>query len=326
MFLDRWTQAGNVYLDDPVTDLVYPIYSDFFGEREVVALVHAHLGWRSFFTDALPEGDGPLIATLHSKCSDMFTYIVDGPRVDFLGRGGFHEKANLHHSFKPNFHSFDDVFHVSEEDRAEGECFYMFHVHSVKGEMDAKYLNNDPVIFAVVLALIFIFTAAVFIAYDYAVKRNQRIVMESAVKNSTIVSALFPSTVRDRLYENETKKPKDSMFKGDNPMSALQNSVSGGFIEDSGNPVADLYPNCTVLFADVAGFTKWSSERSPVEVFKLLETIYGHFDRIARRRGVFKVRTNCFYKSASRVAVHGFSSPIIFFFFQVETIGDCYVA
>ena len=50
--------------------------------------------------------------------------------------------------------------------------------------------------------------------------------------------------------------------------------------------------------ADINGFTRWSSSRSPVEVFQLLENIYGTFDTIAKRRKVFKV----------------------------ETIGDCYLA
>eukprot|EP00934_Nitzschia_sp_Nitz4_P004638 Nitzschia sp. Nitz4//scaffold197_size40390//30718//39231//NITZ4_007521-RA/size40390-augustus-gene-0.11-mRNA-1//1//CDS//3329540496//4628//frame0 len=63
-------------------------------------------------------------------------------------------------------------------------------------------------------------------------------------------------------------------------------------------PIADLFPHCTVFFADIVGFTAWSSEREPADVFTLLQTIYQAFDRIAKRRGVFKV----------------------------ETIGDCYVA
>ena len=36
------------------------------------------------------------------------------------------------------------------------------------------------------------------------------------------------------------------------------------------------------------GFTKWSATRTPQDVFVLLETLYGEFDAIARRRGVFK--------------------------------------
>jgi hypothetical protein len=39
------------------------------------------------------------------------------------------------------------------------------------------------------------------------------------------------------------------------------------------------------------GFTKWSSTRTPVEVFRLLETLYGAFDRIASKRRVEKIET-----------------------------------
>jgi hypothetical protein len=63
-------------------------------------------------------------------------------------------------------------------------------------------------------------------------------------------------------------------------------------------PIADLFPHTTVLFADIAGFTAWSSVREPSQVFTLLETVYHAFDVMARRRGVFKV----------------------------ETVGDCYVS
>jgi class 3 adenylate cyclase len=52
------------------------------------------------------------------------------------------------------------------------------------------------------------------------------------------------------------------------------------------------------MFADIVGFTAWSSVREPTQVFTLLETVYHAFDEIARRRRVFKV----------------------------ETVGDCYVA
>jgi class 3 adenylate cyclase len=62
--------------------------------------------------------------------------------------------------------------------------------------------------------------------------------------------------------------------------------------------IADLYPSATVMFADIVGFTAWSSVREPSQVFKLLETLYRAFDKLAKRRRVFKV----------------------------ETIGDCYVA
>ena len=63
-------------------------------------------------------------------------------------------------------------------------------------------------------------------------------------------------------------------------------------------PIADLFPSCTVLFADISGFTAWSSEREPEQVFRLLQEVFQCFDALARKRKVFKV----------------------------ETIGDCYVS
>jgi hypothetical protein len=51
------------------------------------------------------------------------------------------------------------------------------------------------------------------------------------------------------------------------------------------------FPKCTVLFADIVGFTAWSSVRDPTQVFTLLETLYNSFDQIAKKRKVFKVET-----------------------------------
>lgn len=68
--------------------------------------------------------------------------------------------------------------------------------------------------------------------------------------------------------------------------------------ENLGRPIADLFPNTTVLFGDIVGFTSWCSQRDPEKVFTLLESIFKAFDKSARKRGVFKV----------------------------ETIGDCYMA
>jgi class 3 adenylate cyclase len=47
----------------------------------------------------------------------------------------------------------------------------------------------------------------------------------------------------------------------------------------------------TVMFLDISGFTAWSSERQPSQVFQLLESIYQSFDNIAKKMHVFKVET-----------------------------------
>jgi class 3 adenylate cyclase len=44
------------------------------------------------------------------------------------------------------------------------------------------------------------------------------------------------------------------------------------------------------MFADIAGFTAWSSVREPAGLYAP-RNLYGAFDAIARKRGVFKVET-----------------------------------
>ena len=56
-------------------------------------------------------------------------------------------------------------------------------------------------------------------------------------------------------------------------------------------PIADFYPATSVFFADIVGFSSFASEREPRHVFKLLQTAFFHFDKIARKRNVFKVDT-----------------------------------
>lgn len=123
-----------------------------------------------------------------------------------------------------------------------------------------------------------------------------------------IVSSLFPSNVRDRIIKDaEEQAEEDLKAKRAFGYSATPKSRLKTFLDEANEngeqafdtkPIADLFPETTIMFADIVGFTAWSSVREPCQVFTLLETIYHAFDEIAKRRRVFKV----------------------------ETVGDCYVA
>jgi hypothetical protein len=157
----------------------------------------------------------------------------------------------------------------------------------------------------------------VFFLYDRKVERRQVTVLHTAVRSSAIVSSLFPSEVRDRLYDNnaaastqpsndlspadrsetskspakkrssvasillpDTTKGKLSSFLRDTQLtsplvatSSRNNDAGGQDVMNAstnpllvGAPIAELYPETTVLFADICGFTAWSSERHPAQV------------------------------------------------------------
>ena len=114
------------------------------------------------------------------------------------------------------------------------------------------------------------------------------------MKSSAIVSSLFPSNVRARLYDegqSAAPTPKGKMKSFISDGNQVVEDRSANIEGPGGRPIADLFPSTTVMFGDIAGFTAWSSSRSPEQVFTLLQTIYQAFDKIALRRHVFKVET-----------------------------------
>ena len=55
--------------------------------------------------------------------------------------------------------------------------------------------------------------------------------------------------------------------------------------------IAESYPNTTVLFADLAGFTPWTRQTDPGQVVSFLDQLFSQFDELAARHGVEKIKT-----------------------------------
>jgi class 3 adenylate cyclase len=310
-FLENW-EEDNVFEDDPIADLHVPLYDDFDeNNRQLVGLLTCVVHWRTYFVNILPESTNGITVVLANTCDQEYTYQIHGVNVEYTGPGDLHDTAFDEYEMGTEEGAY--LQGDKEKRNIDGSCLYSIRVYPSQ-EFENGFITNDPAVYTSVLVFIFLFTSAVFLFYDCLVERRQRVVMDTAVASSAIVSSLFPKVVRDRLYQKD--KPKDkpktkSKGKESAPgieeltqQNRLQNFVSEiESIDETpsnamGKPIADLFEDCTVFFADIAGFTAWSSEREPSDVFGLLETLYGTFDKIAKKRRVFKV----------------------------ETIGDCYLA
>jgi adenylate cyclase len=55
--------------------------------------------------------------------------------------------------------------------------------------------------------------------------------------------------------------------------------------------IAETYPETTVLFADIAGFTPWANHTAPDVVVGLLEDLFTRFDDVAADCGIEKLKT-----------------------------------
>ncbi len=55
--------------------------------------------------------------------------------------------------------------------------------------------------------------------------------------------------------------------------------------------IADVYPETTVLFADLVGFTPWARATEPTRVVALLDGLFSTFDQLVARVGMEKIKT-----------------------------------
>jgi adenylate cyclase len=65
-------------------------------------------------------------------------------------------------------------------------------------------------------------------------------------------------------------------------------------------PIADQFVSASILFADVVDFTPWSERLQPAEVVGYLDHLFSHFDDLAERYGLEKIKTigDCYMAAA----------------------------
>jgi adenylate cyclase len=65
-------------------------------------------------------------------------------------------------------------------------------------------------------------------------------------------------------------------------------------------PIADQFGSASILFADVVDFTSWSQRLRPAEVVGYLDHLFSHFDELAERYGLEKIKTigDCYMAAA----------------------------
>eukprot|EP00980_Cylindrotheca_fusiformis_P024504 scaffold11976_cov120-Cylindrotheca_fusiformis.AAC.5 len=266
------------------------IMQPIMDKGNVVGMIWLRVPWLQFFQNLFNDGIFGTIIVIRSNCAiddaiRVLSFSIDGSSADFLGEFDAHDPK------------YDDQvvtkvildLNLHAEDIPEGLCVPILTLDIYPtDELAVTFETSKPVLYTTVVVAIFAFTSLVFILYDYYVGRRQGKFMERIIKQDQIVSNVFPAAIRDRLYEGGQRGlQNDALF---DPL--------GGGGGTAGSPLADLFPETTIVFADIAGFTAWASAREPAQVFILLETIYGAFDKHANRHSVYKV----------------------------ETVGDCYVA
>ena len=99
-----------------------------------------------------------------------------------------------------------------------------------------------------------------------------QVVAEKKVTERLLLNVL-PQAIAERLKDRRLKERSGGIADGFPPL------------------IADNFPDATVLFADIVGFTKFSAGMNPEKLVVLLNDIFTSFDGIADNRGLEKIKT-----------------------------------
>lgn len=182
-----------------------------------------------------------------------------GSNAVYLGRGDLHDTQ---------FNSFQRYEKLNE---AVSNLKYRYSGAPMDTEMcpfsiiiypsemfESYHTTHNAVVFAVAIIIVFAFVLMVFVLYDINVEKRQKLVLNTAQKTNDIVSSLFPSIIRNQmLTNNDQSKANENQRKTSDFLSKryVDGDTQPG---DSSAALANLYPETTVFFADLAGFTAWS--------------------------------------------------------------------
>ncbi len=302
--------------------------SRFF--KNVVGSISIVFTWGDILKSVLPGYIKGLIVVLEKRAPNeedpqVFTYSISGDVVTLLGDGDLHDPRYDQYEHIVNTNVAQGAENLANIDVL---VRYRLLIYPSK-ELQYSYLTFKPIAMTFIVLALFVFTSAVFLFYDYLVYNRQNAIMKFAQRSGHIVNSLFPSGVRERLFsstdqqlgnhsildkkytEDETEKEESGELLAHpqqkrNPAHHIKQFLKSSFnrsdtVVNHNNdgrsyiqntpPIADLFPNSSILFADIVSFTSWSSEHAPEDVFYLLETLFLEFDKTAERMGVFKLGT-----------------------------------
>ncbi len=135
--------------------------------------------------------------------------------------------------------------------------YYVQHLKIPHEGISASMVNlmhsvNVIIAFTAVAIMAFLFEREAYI--------SEKQVVEEKEKSEGLLHNILPVPIADRLKENP-------------------------------EIIADGFESVSVLFADIVGFTRLSSVLSPDQLVNYLNTIFSHFDVLAEKYGMEKIKT-----------------------------------
>lgn len=252
---------------DLQTMIVHPIFSDFSATAPIAGFLLAIVPWTHFFKDVLTPGRERVTVVMESGCGGgVFSLDIDETSVNVTAGEDTHNSrydemgiTEIFYGETSNSGGNDTDTNANANtntDSVVGDdtpCTYTITVYPTK-EMESVYKTANPFLFAMVVVFVFIFTSMFFMLFDCLVQKRTADVMTTALKQNAIVSSLFPRKFQAKILAEVDEHNKLSR----NGKAGLKNflidvETKKTTVVDKSKPIADLFPETTVMFADISG-------------------------------------------------------------------------
>jgi adenylate cyclase len=115
--------------------------------------------------------------------------------------------------------------------------------------------------------------------------------VSSAISSAVIVVATVWYALREI---DRAEKAMEAEYQRSESLLAniLPASIASRLKDPARNIIADKYDDASILFADIAGYTKRASDTTPTELVRFLDTLYTDLDALVDRHGLEKIKTS----------------------------------
>jgi hypothetical protein len=243
--------------------------------QPILGHIMAVIPWTVFFSEIIGDGHLPVTVAVSNECKRAFTVLVQKGQDAIL----------LNHTDdgqtdREMFHDMKLVLPLAQYAHPQSgnwsKCAFTVSIYPTV-VMKEAYTTNKPIVFTLVVLVCFAFTSLSFIAFDCMQQRRQRNLVNIARRQNLLVSALFPPKIQNQLLAEMTEnEAKDVQNKNQNKSGTaglrqflererqnknIGDAASWGSLDGrekqasskKAKPIADLFPETTVMFADIVG-------------------------------------------------------------------------
>lgn len=263
--IDFFSVAGQE-AGEPVSILLLPVFDTFQPQdRAVVGVLMAPFLWKSYVANAL-GADARGVMVVLSCGPRTYSYQLDRDNhVRFLGEGDLHHPYYTDAVQSATFANLLDQAGFTETSDSvafrDGAFSNTTRQYQLSIFPTAVYENSVTAKWSVkATVFVVVVSACLFLSFLFVGGKAEEQFSEmkkKAEESANIVDTLFPKDIQERLfrgignYSNSDRhiQTRALLNTDDDPLSKLKDILNDTAPDKSTDAVADLWPNCTVLFA-----------------------------------------------------------------------------